>query len=95
MPEIIAAYPSGRRLRFRGVFRIMPMAGYPAGVPAVLEREDRPGDPSPMVILDPRAVVTSNGFEIYNGSAVQIVTPPPTPAETSRPATRPAGRPRR
>ena len=61
MAKIVATYPSGKVLRMVGMFRVVEMPRYPDGVPAVFDHEDR------VVLLDPRAVVTSNGLTVYTG----------------------------
>jgi hypothetical protein len=67
VPEIVAVYPSGRKIKVLGVFRVLPLEGYPNGLPSVDQDED-----GAIMVLDLRAIVTSDGIEVYNGKDVQL-----------------------
>jgi hypothetical protein len=63
-------YPSGKTFVVRGFFLRVLIPGCREPHPVMFDREDRPGDLSDAMVLDPRAVVTdSSGRVVYRGPA--------------------------
>jgi hypothetical protein len=62
-------------LRFKGTFAVYDVPGHPNGLPGVDSGQGQKKDP--VFLLDPRAVVTSNGIEVYRGDPDYFKKHPP------------------
>lgn len=72
LKDFTVLYPSGKVLCLRGIFIVTSLPGVEHPIPVVQERQDSPGDRSPAIILDPRAIVKCGEEVLYDGSEVQL-----------------------